>query len=122
MKQDVLDAAIADFSHAIGLLVRRLRSTAASQELSWTDVAVLKRLGKDGQASTADLARAEGMKPQSMGTIIAALEEAGMVERKSHRHGRPASEYRVDRQGRRGAQDRRRRKTDVAGSSLCPTR
>jgi DNA-binding MarR family transcriptional regulator len=30
------------------------------------------------------LARGDGMKPQSMGTIIAALEEIGLVERKPH--------------------------------------
>jgi DNA-binding MarR family transcriptional regulator len=42
------------------------------------------RLAKDGPATTADLARAEGMKPQSMGATIAALEEMRMVERKPH--------------------------------------
>ena len=44
----------------------------------------MARLAKDGPATTADLARAEHMKPQSMGTTIAALEEMGMVERKPH--------------------------------------
>lgn len=44
----------------------------------------MAHLAKDGPATTADLARAEGMKPQSMGTTVAALEEMGMVERKPH--------------------------------------
>ena len=44
----------------------------------------MARLAKDGPATTADLARAEGVKPQSMGTTIAALEERGLVERKAH--------------------------------------
>ena len=44
----------------------------------------MARLATDGPATTADLARAEGMKPQSMGTTIAALEEMGIVERKPH--------------------------------------
>jgi DNA-binding MarR family transcriptional regulator len=44
----------------------------------------MSRLAKDGPATTAELARAEGMKPQSMGTTIASLEEMGMVERKPH--------------------------------------
>jgi len=44
----------------------------------------MARLAKDGPATTADLARAEGMKPQSMGATIAALEEMAMVERKPH--------------------------------------
>jgi len=44
----------------------------------------MSRLEKNGPATTADLARAEGVKPQSMGATIAALEELGMVERKPH--------------------------------------
>jgi DNA-binding MarR family transcriptional regulator len=44
----------------------------------------MARLAKNGPATIADLARAESMKPQSMGTTVAALEEMGMVERKPH--------------------------------------
>jgi DNA-binding MarR family transcriptional regulator len=73
-----------DLGHAFGLLLRRLRAAAASQEFSLSEYAVLKCLAKDGPKTTADLARAEGMKPQSMGTIIAALDEMGLVERKPH--------------------------------------
>jgi DNA-binding MarR family transcriptional regulator len=65
-------------------LVRRVRAAAASHELSLTESAVMKRLATDGPATTADLARAESMRPQSMGTTIAALEEMGLVERKPH--------------------------------------
>ncbi len=78
------DAAVMDFAQAIGLLVRRVRAATASNELSWTESAVMGRLAKDGPATTAALARAEGMKPQSMGAAIAALEEMGLVERKPH--------------------------------------
>jgi DNA-binding MarR family transcriptional regulator len=84
MPRPTLDAAVIDFSHAIGLLVRRVRAAAASHELSLTEAAVMARLAKNGPATTADLARAESMKPQSMGTTIAALEEMGLVERKPH--------------------------------------
>jgi DNA-binding MarR family transcriptional regulator len=44
----------------------------------------MARLAKDGPATTADLARAESVKPQSMGTTVAMLEEMGFVERKPH--------------------------------------
>jgi len=84
MSRKNLDTAIIDFSHAMGLLVRRVRAAAASHELSLTESAVMARLASDGPATTADLARAEGMKPQSMGDTIAALEERGIVERKPH--------------------------------------
>ena len=84
MPRKTLDTEAFDFGRAIGLLVRRVRAAAASHELSLTEAAVMGRLMKDGPATTADLARAEGMRPQSMGTTIAALEEMGMVERKPH--------------------------------------
>jgi DNA-binding MarR family transcriptional regulator len=84
MPRKPLEIAVSEFTQAIGLLVRRLRAAAASQELSLTEAAVMARLAQDGPATTADLARAESMKPQSMGTTIATLEEMGMVERKPH--------------------------------------
>ena len=75
---------VIDFTQSMGLLIRRVRAAAASHELSLTEAAVLRRLENDGPATTADLARAESMKPQSMGSSIAALEERGFVERKPH--------------------------------------
>src|SRR5665811_1167455 len=84
MARKNFEIAVIDFTQAIGLLVRRVRAAAASHELSWTESAVMARLAKDGPATTADLARAEGMKPQSMGTTIAALEAMGLVERRPH--------------------------------------
>jgi DNA-binding MarR family transcriptional regulator len=84
MPRKTLEDAVLDLTQSLGLLVRRARAAAASHELSLTESAVMGRLAKDGPATTAELARAEGMKPQSMGTTIAALEEMGMVERKPH--------------------------------------
>jgi DNA-binding MarR family transcriptional regulator len=79
-----LEASVTDFIQAIGLLVRRVRAAAASHELSLTESAVMSRLAREGPATTAELARAEGMKPQSMGTTIAALEERGIIGRQPH--------------------------------------
>jgi DNA-binding MarR family transcriptional regulator len=84
MPRKTYEADIVDFTQAVGLLVRRVRATAASHDISLTESAVMARLAREGPATTADLARAEGMKPQSMGTTIATLEEMGMVERKPH--------------------------------------
>jgi len=71
---------------ALGLLVRRIRSPVPSEslELSWTQMAVMKRLDTEGPATTAELARAVGVKPQSMGATLAVLEEMGIVERRPH--------------------------------------
>jgi DNA-binding MarR family transcriptional regulator len=84
MPRKTPDTAVHDFVQAIGLLVRRVRAAAASHELSLTEAAVMSRLATDGPATTADLARAESVKPQSMGSTIAALEDRGIVERKPH--------------------------------------
>jgi DNA-binding MarR family transcriptional regulator len=80
------EAAVEDFAMALGLLVRRIRADAPPElrEFSWTQKAVFRRLEKDGPATSADLARAEGVKPQSMGTALALLEKMGLVERKAH--------------------------------------
>jgi len=84
MPRKSFEIAVADLIQAYGLLIRRVRAAAASNELSLTELAVLGRLAREGPATTADLARAESVKPQSMGTSIAALEELGLVERRPH--------------------------------------
>jgi DNA-binding MarR family transcriptional regulator len=84
MPRKTFDSSVADFGQAIGLLVRRVRAAGASHQLSWTESAVMARLAKEGPATTADLARAEAVKPQSMGATVAALEEMGFIERKPH--------------------------------------
>jgi DNA-binding MarR family transcriptional regulator len=40
---------------------------------------VLGRIERDGPSSASSLARAEGMRPQSMAAIITALESAGLI-------------------------------------------
>ena len=84
MSPEDLETVTSDFIQAVGLLVRRVRAAAASQELSMTESTVLARLDKNGPATIADLARAEGMKPQSMGATISSLEAMGLIERKPH--------------------------------------
>ncbi len=84
MTEKKLDHAVTDLIQSIGLMVRRARAVRVSSALSLTEAFVMSRLAREGPATTADLARAEGMKPQSMGSIIATLEKMGMVERKPH--------------------------------------
>jgi len=84
MARKNFETSVDELIQSIGILVRRVRAAAASQELSLTESAVLARLSKEGPATTADLPRAEAVRPQSMGTTIAALEEMGLVVRKPH--------------------------------------
>ena len=60
-------------------LKRRLRDQADTGDLTPSQTAVLLRLEEHGPATTSALARAEGMRSQSMGSIVAALEQAGLV-------------------------------------------
>ena len=78
------EPAVAELSLAIGQLIRRLRMETNPDELSWSQTATLARLDKVGAMTTADLARAEFVKPQSMGTTLADLEQAGLVQRRPH--------------------------------------
>lgn len=63
----------------VGKLKRRLREQADIGDFTPSQTSVLLRLEKDGPATASQLARAEGMRPQSMSTVIAALEAADMV-------------------------------------------
>jgi len=63
----------------MGKLKRRLRAQADVGDFTPSQVSALLRLEKEGPATASDLARAEGMRPQSMASVIAALEAAGMV-------------------------------------------
>ena len=87
MNQESSDAAaVAELALAFGLLVRRMRAAAPSavRDFSWTQKAIIARLYKDGPASNAELARAEGVKPQSMAAAVAELETLKVVERRPH--------------------------------------
>lgn len=84
MAHKPLDSAVTEFVQEIGLLIRRIRAAAPTHELSLTESSVLGRLAKDGPMTIAALARSEAVRPQSMGTTVAALEELGLVERTPH--------------------------------------
>ena len=73
------DAVAQDLRALVGKLRRRLRDQADAGDLTPSQSAVLLRLERDGPATTSALARAEGMRPQSMGAVIAALEAADLV-------------------------------------------
>lgn len=68
-----------DLRAVLGHLKRRLREQAHAGDLTPSQVSVLLRLEADGPATASGLARAEGMRPQSMAPVIAALEAAGLV-------------------------------------------
>jgi DNA-binding MarR family transcriptional regulator len=72
-------ALAAELRIVIGALRRRFREHADAGDLTSAQKSVLLRLERDGPMTGSALARADSMRPQSMGAIIAALEAAGHV-------------------------------------------
>lgn len=64
----------------VGQIKRWMQQQSSFGDLTASQVAVLARLERDGAATATALAHAEGMRPQSMGAIVAALQAAGLVE------------------------------------------
>ncbi|MFJ4838712.1 MarR family winged helix-turn-helix transcriptional regulator [Streptomyces sp. NPDC088746] len=70
-----------DLSAVVGRLLRRLRSSSADSLLTPSQRSALARLEDGGPATTAALARAELVRPQSMRLTLGALESQGFVSR-----------------------------------------
>lgn len=79
-----VETTVTELSLAIGQLLRRLRAEFNPDGLSWSQTVVLSLLDKAGPMTTADLARAESVKPQSMGATLSDLERDGLVSRRAH--------------------------------------
>ena len=96
-----LDRVAGHLSASLGLLVRRLRQVHVHGDITLSQASVLVRLERDGPATPGTLATVEQITPQSMGAILAALQENGLVSRSgdpsdgrrvrmpSRRRGRP---------------------------------
>ncbi|WP_084269730.1 MarR family winged helix-turn-helix transcriptional regulator [Patulibacter minatonensis] len=68
-----------ELREALGDVIRRLRAEAAPGEGRF---AVLGRLHREGPMSSADLATADRVRPQSMAQTVRELEERGFVTRR----------------------------------------
>jgi DNA-binding MarR family transcriptional regulator len=73
-------ALAAELRAVAGRLIRRLRERADAGDLTTSQKSVLLHLEREGPATVTTLARAQDMRPQSMGAIVSTLEVAGLVE------------------------------------------
>lgn len=72
-----------DVRTVVGRLRRRLREVASEGAgLTPSQTSVFTRLAKEGDSTASVLAAAEGVRPQSMATILAALDGHGLIERR----------------------------------------
>ncbi|KAA9111374.1 MarR family winged helix-turn-helix transcriptional regulator [Microbacterium rhizomatis] len=67
---------------ATARLNRRLRAEAGQSEYTSAQVNVIRHLMEQGPATPSELARAEGVRQQSMSATVAALEAQGIVARR----------------------------------------
>jgi DNA-binding MarR family transcriptional regulator len=78
------DAALRVTASDLRVFIAKLRRRLAEQshpgDFTPSQTSVMTRLLQDGPATLTALAKAEGMRPQSMSAIIAALQAAGVVE------------------------------------------
>ncbi len=58
---------------------RHLREQGDRGDLTLSQISVVLQLERMGPATVSGLARAEGMRPQSMSAVITPLQEAGLV-------------------------------------------
>jgi DNA-binding MarR family transcriptional regulator len=89
-------------------LLRRLRETYDTSELTPSQTSVLSRLDKEGDASVSDLAVAERVRHQSMASAVGALEERGLVSRRPDPGDGRRQLVSVSEAGRKFFDDRRR--------------
>jgi DNA-binding MarR family transcriptional regulator len=69
----------AELRTTFGQVKRKMRDHGGLGDFTSSQIAVLLRLEKEGPETVSSLARAEGMRPQSMSAVIAPLEEMGFV-------------------------------------------
>ena len=74
-----LRAVVVELRGMIGQFRRKLKEQGDPGDFSLAQTGALKHLVEHRAMTGTELARAEGMKPQSMGPILASLEERGVV-------------------------------------------
>jgi DNA-binding MarR family transcriptional regulator len=91
---------------SIGLCLRRLRQMTVDGGLRLPEASALKRLDRSGPTSVTELAKAEQISVQSMGTTLGALQERGLVERHPHPSDRRRSVLSITKPGTRLLSDK----------------
>lgn len=71
----------AEVREGFSKLKRRLRAEAGAAEITPSQASVLTHLMTAGPSTVTKLAQAEGVRPQSMGATVAALEASGFIIR-----------------------------------------
>jgi len=119
MSQDPgVDDVAAALQMSIGLCIRQLRQMQAGGDLSLPEASVLKRLDRSGPSSVTELAKAEQISVQSMGTTLGALEARGLVERHPHPTDGRRAVLSITKSGTRVLSDKHNGRADQLAKAL----
>ncbi|HEX6449319.1 MAG TPA: MarR family transcriptional regulator [Trebonia sp.] len=103
---------------SVGMLIRKLRQVPQRGELTMPESLALSRLYRGGPATSSELARAERISPQSMGTTIAELERRALVTREQDPGDGRRIVLSITEAGRRLVHDRRGMRTEMIARAL----
>ena len=100
------------------MLYRKLKQAHPGGDIPIPETAALARLDRGGPASSSDLARLDGISPQSMGATIATLEERGLVARERDPEDGRRIVLSITETGRQVVRDRRGARTELIARAL----
>jgi DNA-binding MarR family transcriptional regulator len=103
---------------SIGLFVRRLRQAPVPGELTLPEFSALARLDRGGAVTPGELAKAEQISPQAMGTTLGGLERQGLVARQPDPGDGRRVVMSLTEAGRRAVRDKRAVRTAQLAKAL----
>ena len=103
---------------SIGLCLRQLRQMRVEGGLRLPEASALKRLDRSGPTSVTELAKAEQISVQSMGTTLTALEARGLIERHPHPSDGRRSVLSITKSGTRVLSDKHNGRAEQLAKAL----
>jgi DNA-binding MarR family transcriptional regulator len=97
---------------SISLLTRRLRQSRLVEDLAPPESSALGELVRSAPVTSAELARRQGISPQSMGATLGSLERRGLVRRSADPEDGRRVLLELTAEGARKAADKRSARTD----------
>lgn len=112
------DRVARELQASLGLLFRRLRQVRVVAELSQPESTAVSSLVRNAPATSADLARLEGISTQSMHATMRGLERRGLVTRSVDPHDGRRMLLSLTDEGHRLAGDKRNARAEQLAGAL----
>jgi len=102
----------------VGRLRHRMREQGGSGDLTPSQISVLLRLEQEGASTVSGMARAEGIRPQSMSSIVLSLQATGLVDSSNDPNDGRQTLLSLSRKCERLLRDKRAAKQDWLTSTI----